>query len=95
MAEATNARFMRIAGLSRSAWKHKLFGFLPDEDLKALAEAPIEESIAAYNQAKIVVIAIYALIVVLLLSLSAPEITSTVWAHLGSLVTYLRQHLGC
>jgi hypothetical protein len=91
----TNARFMRIAGLSRSAWKHKLFGFLPDEDLKALAEAPIEESIAAYNQAKIVVIAIYALIVVLLLSLSAPEITSTVWAHLGSLVTYLRQHLGC
>jgi len=87
-----NARFMRIADISRSAWKQKLFGFLSDEDLKALAETPIEESVAAYNQAKRVVIVIYSVVVVLLLSMSAPEFTSSVWAHLGGLFTDLRQH---
>jgi hypothetical protein len=90
----TNARFMHIAGLSRPAWKQKLFGFLSDEDLKALAETPIQESTAAYNQAKVAVIAIYALIVVLLLSVSAPDFTSAVWARVAGIVPYLRQHLG-
>jgi hypothetical protein len=90
----TNARFMRIAEVTRPVWKQKLFGFLPDEDLRALAEEPIEESIATYNQAKTVVIVVYALVVILLLSMSAPELTSAVWARLGGFFGYLRQHLG-
>ena len=89
-----NAHFMRIAERSRSAWKQKLFGFLSDEDLRALADKPIEDSIEAYNQAKWVVITIYAAVVVFLLSASAPDFTAAVFARLESVVIYLRHHLG-
>jgi hypothetical protein len=90
----TNARFMRIAEKSRSAWKQKLFGFLSDEDMRALAEEPIEESIAAYKHARAAVISIYALVVILLLSMSAPDLTAAILARLDGIVVYIRQHLG-
>ena len=89
-----NARFMRIGEKSRSVWKQKLYGFLPDEDLRTLADTPIEESIEAYNQAKRVVVATYSLVTIALLSASAPELTSWLGAQIGSLFTYTWHWLG-
>ena len=68
----TNARFMRIAAESRSVWGRKLYGFLTDEDVRILAEDPIQESTATYDQAKRVVIGIYVIVVIVLLSISFP-----------------------
>jgi hypothetical protein len=68
----TNARFMRIAAESRSVWGRKLYGFLSDDDVKFLAEDPIQESIETYNQAKWAVIGIYVVVIIVLLGISFP-----------------------
>lgn len=45
-----NCRFMSIAKENRAAWRKKLYGFLGDEELKSLADKPIQESENLYKK---------------------------------------------
>lgn len=73
MTLSSNSRFMRIAADGRDTWKQRLFGFLPEEDLKSLAEDPIKKSIEAYNRARLIVIFLYVAIIALLLLSAFPN----------------------
>nr|WP_316642659.1 hypothetical protein [uncultured Roseateles sp.] len=44
----SNAKFMLIAADSRKSWRDKLYGFLPEDDLKKLADDPLRHSESEY-----------------------------------------------
>ena len=44
----SNAKFMSIATDSRRSWRDKLYGFLPEDDLKKLADDPLRHSESEY-----------------------------------------------
>ena len=62
-----NSKFMRIADESRRNWKAKLYGFLSEEDLRALSDQPLSESVNTYRTARNVIVMIYFLVVMMLI----------------------------
>jgi len=76
----TNARFMQISAESRSVWRRKLYGYLTDDEVRVLADEPIQKSTDTYDQAKRVVSGIYVIVVFVLLSISFP----TLWTALSN-----------
>lgn len=63
----SNSRFMAIADESRDAWRSKLYGFLPDSDLRVLSDIPIEQSNAVYRKAARWVVTAYAIVTIAVL----------------------------
>ncbi|WP_334242047.1 hypothetical protein [Terriglobus sp. ADX1] len=82
----SNSRFMRIAADNRSVWKQKLFGFLAQDDLQTLADEPVKKSVDAYNAAKRIVIAIYALVILLLIGTALSPFLAGFMGSIKSLV---------
>lgn len=70
----SNSRFMKIAERSRAVWRTRLYGFLPTSDLESLLDNPMSESTAAYRKARNWTIALYALLIVVLVSASLPSL---------------------
>ena len=63
----SNSRFMAIADGNRYAWRSKLYGFLPDSDLRVLSDIPLEQSNAVYRKAARWVVAAYAIVTIAVL----------------------------
>jgi hypothetical protein len=78
MTLSSNSRFMRIAAEGRDTWKQRLFGFLPEDDLKALAEEPIRKSVEAYNKARYIVVFLYISIIGLLVFTAFPNVLTRI-----------------
>jgi len=70
----SNWRFMKVAETNRTAWRTKLYGFLPTSDLEGLWDNPIKESIAAYRNARSWIIVLYAFLVAVLVAASLPSL---------------------
>jgi hypothetical protein len=64
----SNARFMAIATESRKSWRDKLYGFLPPDDLKRLADDPVQQSESEYKTARSWVIGAYLVMIALIIS---------------------------
>jgi hypothetical protein len=64
----SNSKFMAIAEAARVEWRSKLYGFLPAEDLRTLADVPLAQAEDAYRSVKNLVIAAYAVVLVVLLA---------------------------
>lgn len=59
----SNAKFMSISAQSRMSWRNKLYGFLPEDDLKALADEPLKQSECEYRVTKRWVIGAYVVMI--------------------------------
>lgn len=55
----SNAKFMSIAAVSRKSWRDKLYGFLPEDDLKRLADEPMLQCESEYRATRRWVIGAY------------------------------------
>lgn len=64
----SNAKFMAIATESRKSWRDKLYGFLPPDDLKRLADDPVQQSESEYRTARSWVIGAYLVMIALIIS---------------------------
>ncbi|MCW2313721.1 hypothetical protein [Rhodoferax antarcticus] len=64
----SNAHFMAIAAENRKSWRDKLYGFLPKDDLKKLADDPLRRSESEYKATEQWVISAYAVMIFLICS---------------------------
>jgi hypothetical protein len=46
----SNSKFLAIGNDSRKSWRTKLYGFLPDDDLRKLSDQPLSAAETAYNE---------------------------------------------
>lgn len=74
----SNSRFMTIADDNRKVWRNKLYGFLPDDDIKALSDDPLQQSTAVYRKATRWVIGAYVLATIAILATAFVPHDSTV-----------------
>lgn len=64
----SNSKFMAIAEAARLDWRSKLYGFLPAEDLRTLADVPLKQAESAYRSVKKLVVTAYVVVLVTLLA---------------------------
>lgn len=67
----TNRKFTEVTGDIRSTWRTKLYGFLDDDDYRALATEPLQKAEQAYESTKIWTTIIVLLVVIGLVAHSA------------------------
>ena len=74
MSVAINANFIKIVEENRISWRHKLYGYLDDEDYDALATRPISKAYHSYYCIKNISSVLTILLALFLVYLGASEL---------------------